>query len=387
MALREEGRGRMSGFVQGRNRSHQAIEPRTIAVGASRPIALSTAQPHLIQGNLDDTDLTVTADSSEAGDVNPFSAPVARHYVKGDSYPSTTSGQRSPPPQHPSIQPSHPAPRISFAPKVHIPAPVTKPIKPIWRQSDWQPLRDDHQHQHDVEPLPLQAQPEHMPAPLETASSLQVYHQSEQPSKTRTKSRQRTETQAIGYANSERPLVPQSDSERLQDHMQRGEEGSLDHAPPSLYQMEFKMLRDEQFDFDPNAGPFKWPTDMRPLTTLAEKLMAVAHLPQDRQVDFFAHLDISEWEEAGEWFVGRFGETVGQLIRARQEKRQTARRFESEVEMAGDMSRTSMSGGGCRRVETKRRRGEGWICGRRGCGECSPPMSTEGFAAPGRQQP
>jgi len=105
----------------------------------------------------------------------------------------------------------------------------------------------------------------------------------------------------------------------------------LDYQLPELYQKHFRTLKAEKFDRTPDAQEFSFPAG-QPVRTLAEKLAAVAAFNPKDQARFFTTLDISQWEEAGDWFLGRFGEVVGKLRTARQEKRRAALVFEDAIE-------------------------------------------------------
>jgi hypothetical protein len=51
-----------------------------------------------------------------------------------------------------------------------------------------------------------------------------------------------------------------------------------------------------------------------------------------KQEEFFRSLSTKQWEEAGDLFVGRMGEILIELKKARQEKRRIAEKFEAEIE-------------------------------------------------------
>ena len=105
----------------------------------------------------------------------------------------------------------------------------------------------------------------------------------------------------------------------------------LDYEAPELFQMDYRALKRQSFDVDPNATEFKLPAEQQN-NSLADRLSTVASLQVKEQANFFANLSLDEWEQSGDWFLGRFSEIVGKLKSARQEKRKTARTFEDEIE-------------------------------------------------------
>ncbi|KAK5163264.1 uncharacterized protein LTR77_010850 [Saxophila tyrrhenica] len=115
---------------------------------------------------------------------------------------------------------------------------------------------------------------------------------------------------------------PPDDSAHLGDQ--------LDYEPQDLYRMGFGELKDQSFDFDPSAAELGLP-EVHPSSTIEEKVAAVMALQQQTQADFFASLSLGEWEQAGDWFLGRFGEVLSKMKGARQEKRSAAQTFEGEI--------------------------------------------------------
>ncbi|KAK5721751.1 hypothetical protein LTR15_006342 [Elasticomyces elasticus] len=101
----------------------------------------------------------------------------------------------------------------------------------------------------------------------------------------------------------------------------------LDYDLPALYKMEYDELKAATFDNDPNSNAASVEGQ-----SLEEKMQNASSLQPKLQASFFTTLDIGQWEQAGDWFLGRFGEIMGQLKRVRQEKRKAAREFEDEIE-------------------------------------------------------
>jgi len=118
-------------------------------------------------------------------------------------------------------------------------------------------------------------------------------------------------------------------SEQLE--RQRHHEDLLDYDPPELFTKNYQSLKAELFDQRPNAQPFAIP-DLPDTATLADKVASLAGAEPGTQSEFFAALNIDEWEEAGDWFLDRFGDTIKALKNVRREKRKAARAFEDEIE-------------------------------------------------------
>ncbi|KAK4893621.1 hypothetical protein LTR27_008088 [Elasticomyces elasticus] len=126
------------------------------------------------------------------------------------------------------------------------------------------------------------------------------------------------------------PTTPEVFSNGAQDQHKQEEEDELsvvDYELPALYKMEYSELKAATFDVDPNSDAV--PVDGQ---SLEEKMQNASSLQPKLQASFFTTLDIGQWEQAGDWFLGRFGDIMGQLKRARQEKRKAAREFEDEIE-------------------------------------------------------
>jgi hypothetical protein len=106
---------------------------------------------------------------------------------------------------------------------------------------------------------------------------------------------------------------------------------ALDYEPEELYAQDFPALKADVFDVDPNGTSFSLPDDM-PTHTLSDKMKSAARLSPTKQADFFATLNIDDWEDAGDWFLDQFKGVVARFKATRQEKRKAAREFEDEVE-------------------------------------------------------
>lgn len=124
-------------------------------------------------------------------------------------------------------------------------------------------------------------------------------------------------------------FMEEDPSEQLEQQKQH--EDLLDYDPPELFNKNYQSLKAALFDQHPNAQPFVIP-GMPDTATLADKVASIAGAEPGTQSEFFASLNIDEWEEAGDWFLDRFGDTINALKNVRREKRKAARAFEDEIE-------------------------------------------------------
>jgi hypothetical protein len=130
---------------------------------------------------------------------------------------------------------------------------------------------------------------------------------------------------------------PASDAFSEEDPVDRPEqqeftEDSLDYGLDELYQKDYSSLKAEPFDSHPNAHPFVV-SGLPDSAALTDKLVHLTGAEPKTQADFFASLNIDDWEEAGDWFLDQFGDTVKKLKDVRREKRKAARAFEDEIEL------------------------------------------------------
>ncbi|KAK4544037.1 hypothetical protein LTR36_004535 [Oleoguttula mirabilis] len=129
-------------------------------------------------------------------------------------------------------------------------------------------------------------------------------------------------------------LEDQNDlSNRFEHEVEHHEEPKeeLDYERSELYAMDYRALKKAKFDVNPNATYFGM-LDDQPAITLTEQLASVSRLQPADQAHFMSTLDINQWEEAGDWFLGRFGELFSRFRGARQAKRKAASEFEEEIE-------------------------------------------------------
>ncbi|KAF2242477.1 hypothetical protein BU26DRAFT_524578 [Trematosphaeria pertusa] len=124
-------------------------------------------------------------------------------------------------------------------------------------------------------------------------------------------------------------------------HHQRVEEAPVrgpppcpieDYDQPTLFEMSYDQLKNEDFDTVPRGAPQPLSEDMLH-KSLAERLEHVwKSLDAGDQGKFFRALPTHEWEESGDWFLGRFTDIIQRTKDARQKKRKLAKEFEDQVE-------------------------------------------------------
>ncbi|OCK82053.1 hypothetical protein K432DRAFT_380755 [Lepidopterella palustris CBS 459.81] len=105
-----------------------------------------------------------------------------------------------------------------------------------------------------------------------------------------------------------------------------------DYDRAELFAMPYEDLKKESFDHPPHAKPSVLQNDLLQ-AHLPERLEWVqGHLNAEDQSKFFGSLATNEWEDAGNWFLEKFGHIVQKMTQARREKRKLAQEFEQEVE-------------------------------------------------------
>ncbi|APA05504.1 hypothetical protein SS1G_09945 [Sclerotinia sclerotiorum 1980 UF-70] len=118
----------------------------------------------------------------------------------------------------------------------------------------------------------------------------------------------------------------------------------LDYDDATLKNMDYSLLRDESFEAPSAASEQPSEPDLSLSDrTLNERVSY--HVEQYRTADpkeldkqrvamaeFFGNLSKDEWEEAGDWFLERFADTLKSLKDARKEKRDVVAKFEREIE-------------------------------------------------------
>ncbi|KAL1641316.1 hypothetical protein SLS58_006218 [Diplodia intermedia] len=111
----------------------------------------------------------------------------------------------------------------------------------------------------------------------------------------------------------------------------------LDYEDERLFKMSYSDLDKESFDHNPRADSTKDSFSHLTNSPLEERLRsAFRELRPEDQAGFFASLKISEWEDAGDWFLEQFGDLLGRFKEARRTRRDVARDFEDEIRKRND---------------------------------------------------
>lgn len=106
----------------------------------------------------------------------------------------------------------------------------------------------------------------------------------------------------------------------------------LDYDHAELSQKTYEELQDESFDFDPQARPLGVDDgDNHSGLTLEERLESARKMPDEQQSALIQALSITEWEEAGQWFMDQFAVLNTRSIQCRQEMRALAQSQEAVV--------------------------------------------------------
>ncbi|KAK6827862.1 hypothetical protein PG987_011203 [Apiospora arundinis] len=116
-----------------------------------------------------------------------------------------------------------------------------------------------------------------------------------------------------------------------------------DYDDGALAAMQYDDLRNEDFDFDP-AQAESQSTLLPRQGTLPDKLQHYLDKDREAQATFFTSMPVGDWDDAGDWFLEKFGGVMNSLREARQAKRQMIDAFENEVAEREDAVRHKISG-------------------------------------------
>ncbi|SPQ25123.1 adf13ad4-fd9f-444e-a4ca-951afeeb2d67 [Thermothielavioides terrestris] len=119
---------------------------------------------------------------------------------------------------------------------------------------------------------------------------------------------------------------------------------SLDYNDAELHAMSYSELRSQAFDFDPQAAALQQSALPPAGGSIEERLEHYRGKGSLDQHEFFARLSVDEWDEAGDWFLARFGDVVRRLKQARRAKRLLVQRFEAEIAAREEAVRAKMDG-------------------------------------------
>lgn len=204
----------------------------------------------------------------------------------------------------------------------------SRPLTPEFKTDEVRPRRE----------LGKQATGQAEPATDDRVASAEkhAYPSGRQPQATEVQNNQDLHDASAGQAlmSNQRPSSDALTEENPDEHPepQTVFEEPLDYDLEELYNKNYASLKGEPFDHSPHAQPYVVP-GLQNSAALTDKLVQLNGAEPQTQSNFFASLNIDEWEEAGDWFLDRFGDTIKRLKDVRREKRKAARAFEDEIEM------------------------------------------------------
>ncbi|KAG6003779.1 hypothetical protein E4U21_001682 [Claviceps maximensis] len=105
---------------------------------------------------------------------------------------------------------------------------------------------------------------------------------------------------------------------------------SLDYDDKVLSSMTFQELQGEPFDVVPQLPGMLNGHDSA-ASKLVTRLEQFQQQGEREQLQFFSHMSIEEWENAGDWFVDQFTDIMSRLRQARRNKRKMVATFEAEA--------------------------------------------------------
>lgn len=130
---------------------------------------------------------------------------------------------------------------------------------------------------------------------------------------------------ANGQSNKQTPTPSQAGKRKKADL-------ELDYDSNILSSMKYSELKDQPFDSNPKALPSVIPEFLSgPEASLEDHLEHFQGSETDDQVSFFAQMPLDQWEQSGDWFLGRFGDIMSKLKDARRAKRDVSNAFEEEL--------------------------------------------------------
>ena len=111
-----------------------------------------------------------------------------------------------------------------------------------------------------------------------------------------------------------------------------------DYDDQQLDSMTYQALKDETWESEKHGRVSTLPQELQdPAIPLSQRFKTCVNLDgdkeetQDIQVEFFAKMSSTEWEETGDLFIGCFAEIMTKLKQARQAKRKIATDFEKLI--------------------------------------------------------
>ncbi|KAK3293933.1 extracellular mutant protein 11-domain-containing protein [Chaetomium fimeti] len=132
---------------------------------------------------------------------------------------------------------------------------------------------------------------------------------------------------------------------------------SLDYNDAELHAMSYSDLHNQSFDFDPQTAALQQTSVPPAGGSIEERLEHYQKKGSMDQHEFFARASVDEWDEAGDWFLSRFGDVMLRLKQARRNKRRLVQQFEDEVAAREEAVRGKIEGIG-RTLEDLKQEGQ-----------------------------
>lgn len=138
---------------------------------------------------------------------------------------------------------------------------------------------------------------------------------------------------------------------------------SLDYNDAELNAMDFAELRDQAFEYDPQAAAMQQQMPAPTGQTIEEKLAHYKGKDSIDQHQFFTQISIDDWETSGDWFLDQFSTVMQKMKAARRTKREMMVKFEGEVAAREEAVRGKIEGIG-RTLQDLKQEGQNMMQGK-----------------------
>ncbi|KAK4180841.1 extracellular mutant protein 11-domain-containing protein [Triangularia setosa] len=173
----------------------------------------------------------------------------------------------------------------------------------------------------------------------------------------------------LGRTNSSNRRIIKEPSKPSTKSLKRRQ--SLDYNDAELHRMSYSDLRNEAFDYDPQAvAAIEQQTAVKqqqapphPGGNIEQRMEYYKNQGSLDQHQFFTRISVDEWDEAGDWFLGQFGAVVQKFKKARKDKRQLIAQFEDEIYTREEAVRGKIEGIG-RTLEDLKHEGQTMMQGK-----------------------
>jgi hypothetical protein len=105
-----------------------------------------------------------------------------------------------------------------------------------------------------------------------------------------------------------------------------------DYEDDVLKNMKYTALETQSWEEVPGGKKYELPVDLRGAdVAIADKIKFFMGTNENIQGLFYGSLSMDEWDEAGDWFIEAFSNTLRQVKEKRKEKRAIVEKFEKEI--------------------------------------------------------